>query len=214
MQKTFPINNPVLKYLSSLDPKCLGVAASAMKKLSHFFPSSIKEDEIDLYHGEVDQFHLAEDVLPVFKLTDEKTPGRIDKWWTNVLASHNFPHLGCVVKAALSIFTGPRVEQSFSGMNNIIDSTSNRILVDTFSAIQTVRFDLLASKQKSVSKYHRKNYLLSPIRPRLCIKMKSSFDAHNKKLMAKQKRKADGQKEMGFAPLIKKRNLCTNGLKN
>ena len=102
------------------------------------------------------------------------------------LAAHNFPHLGHVVKAASSIFTGPRVEQSFSGMNNIIDSTSNRMLVDTFSAIQTVRFDLLASKQKSVSKYHRKNYLLSPIKPRLCIKMKSSFDAHNKKLIKKK----------------------------
>ena len=93
------------------------------------------------------------------------------------LILNSFPHLGCVVKAALSIFTGPRVEQLFSGMNNIIDSTSNRMIVDTFSAIQTITFDLLASKQKSVSKYNRKNYLLSPIRPRLCIKMKSSFDA-------------------------------------
>ena len=85
MQKTFPINNPVLKYLSSLDPKCHGVqvAASAMKKLSPFFPSIIKEDEIDLYHGR----RCSTSIL----LTDEKTPGRIDEWWA---CCSQFPTFG------------------------------------------------------------------------------------------------------------------------
>ena len=114
---------------------------------------------------EVDCFHLAQDVPSKFK-ADGKSPRRVDVWWAEVLSTHDFTHLGCVVIAAQSIFTGPRIEQSFSGMNNIITGTTNRLHIDTFAAIQTVKFHLLESKQKSVNRYPCHNYLHSSVNPK------------------------------------------------
>ena len=46
--------------------------------------------------------------------------------------------------AALSCFHGPQVESSFSMMGDILDSRSGRIRVDTYGAIQTVKYSLKA----------------------------------------------------------------------
>ena len=141
--------------MASLDPKCHGVevASKAMKSLGSYFPNVIKKEELDDYDADVDQFHLAKDLPSIWK-DDGKTPQRSDHWWAEVLKNYNLVYLGKVVKAALSIFTGPRIEQSFSLMNNTITSTTNRLLTDTFSALQTVKMDLIASKQKSSQRYH------------------------------------------------------------
>ena len=53
--------------------------------------------------------------------------------------NQSHPILISVVKASLSIFTGPMVESSFSMMNDIIDSRSGRTEIDTYSAIMTVK---------------------------------------------------------------------------
>ena len=50
----------------------------------------------------------------------------------------HYPALKKTISAALSIFTGPRIEQSFSMMNNIITKKTNRLDVTTFGSIQTV----------------------------------------------------------------------------
>ena len=94
------------------------------------------------------------------KLKDDgKTPVRLDHWWAAVFRKHDFFSLEKVVKAALSIVTGPRIEQSFTGMNSTITSTTNRLNTSTFSALQTVKMDLTASKETSFKRYHRKNFL-------------------------------------------------------
>ena len=44
--------------------------------------------------------------------------------------------------AVLSIFHGPRVEGSFSGMTNIIDPKSDRLDIESYDAMQTeIRVD-------------------------------------------------------------------------
>ena len=138
LQMKLPLDNKFLYYLSAVDPKCHGaeVACRAMKKLGSFFPNVIKEEELDAYDADVDKFHLLKD-LPTWR--DEDKTQRVDHWWNEVLKKHNLVYLGKVVKASLSIFTGPRVEQTFSLMNNTITSTTNRFLTSTFSALQTVK---------------------------------------------------------------------------
>lgn len=59
------------------------------------------------------------------------------EWWAHVLAQTLYPALGNVVEGALSVFHGPRVESSFSWMNDIIDTRSTNINISTFNAIQT-----------------------------------------------------------------------------
>ena len=81
------------------------------------------------YFVEVNKFQL-EKRLPVYE-----PPSPIDVWWNNVFKLNEYPALTKVVMAALSIFTGPHVETSFSMMNDIIDKRSSRVDVSTYSAI-------------------------------------------------------------------------------
>ena len=172
-----------------------------MKELSKFFPKVIKEEGLDAFDSEVDQYHLLEDV-PDWK--DGTT--RLDHWWNEVLKKHNFLHLGKMVnKACLSIFTGPRVEQSFSLMNNTITSTTNRLLVSTFDALQTVKMELLASKQTSTQRYFRRNFLKSPINPWISKGIQKSYGVLKKRRMIKRKRKADRFSAMGVKAVPKKK---------
>ena len=55
-----------------------------------------------------------------------------------------------MVIAVLTIFHGPRVEGSFSGMTDIIDSKSGRLDIESYDAMQTVKYALMAN-QVSVS---------------------------------------------------------------
>ena len=57
--------------------------------------------------------------------------------WSLMFDFDGYPHLSKVIKACLSIFTGPMIEQSFSTMNNVINKKTNRINVETVNAIQT-----------------------------------------------------------------------------
>ena len=52
--------------------------------------------------------------------------------------------------AVLLIFHGPRVEGSLSGLTDIIDSKSGRLDIESYDAMQTVKYALVAN-QVSVS---------------------------------------------------------------
>ena len=56
--------------------------------------------------------------IPEFQLDTnlpEFTKGiRLDEWWTKVFNTGSYPSLSAVVKAALSVFTGPQIEWSLS----------------------------------------------------------------------------------------------------
>ena len=77
------------------------------------------------------------------------TPERLNHWWAAVFKNHKLCSLEMLVKVTLSIVVGPRVEQSFTGMNSTITSSTNRLHTSTFSALRTVKMDLTATKQTS-----------------------------------------------------------------
>ncbi|KAJ8039827.1 hypothetical protein HOLleu_13950 [Holothuria leucospilota] len=52
---------------------------------------------------------------------------------------------------------GPRIEQSFSIMNHVVTKKTNRLDVETFSANQTVKYDLMNSGESAIQRYHRAN---------------------------------------------------------
>ena len=105
-----------------------------------------------MHDTDVDRFHLATDLPSVYQ-NDGSSPIRLDEWWAKVFANERFPTLARLIKATLSIFTCPVIEQSFSGMNDIITAKTNRLSIDTFSAVQSVKFDLHASKKTSFGRY-------------------------------------------------------------
>ena len=98
----------------------------------------------------------------------------------------SYPAMKPVVKCALSIFTGPRVEQSFRIMNEVICPKTNRLHVSTFAAIQMVKYDLQAHHQSAIERYRRKDKLKSPVDTYLCKSMQTAYRRHKEKEAKKQ----------------------------
>ena len=182
MQKKLPMKNPVLKCLSALDPKAQGHSEtfSCLKDLGNMFEHHMSTEQHNAYDKAARKMQI--DKLPVFE-----EGARLDRWWNEVFKS--YPDMKQVVKCCLSIFTGPRVEQSFSIMNNIICPKTNRLDVSTFGAIQTVKYVLQASHQTAIERYQRKDKLKSPVDTHLCNHMQTAYRRHKKKQVEKQSKK-------------------------
>ena len=203
IQSKFPLNNNVLKTLTSIDPACHGttIAATIMKRLKTYLPSVIPKAEHNAFDLEVNKYHLDKNIPKA--VNEDGSSKRLDTWWAEVFDVGGYPHLSKVIKACLSIFTGPMIEQSFSTMNNVINKKTNRINVETVNAIQTVKYDLKAKNEITISRYHRTNVLRSPIDRRLCYRGHHSYALYKKKLETvrnKRKRKRD---EMGTKEVSK-----------
>ena len=108
IQNKFPLKNSVLKLLSCIDPACHGssVGVEMMKQLSNCFPTVNTPSMKDEYDREVDKYHPCSNFPSSFSK-------RLDEWWSEVLRSLDCPHLSMLNKSAMSIFTGPIIEQSF-----------------------------------------------------------------------------------------------------
>ena len=91
---------------------------------------------------------------------------RLDKWWSVVFNTGKYPALSAVVKACLSIFTGPQVESSLSIMNDIIKKKSGRMLTETYSAIIGTKYHVIASGKISFELFHPKNIFRDPVNGR------------------------------------------------
>lgn len=80
----------------------------------------------------------------------------IVEWWGHVFdKSDKFPSLSVMVKCCLSIFHVPRVESSFTLMNDVIDQKSDNMTVQTFNAIQTVKYSLQTTGKTAVQLFRR-----------------------------------------------------------
>lgn len=65
---------------------------------------------------------------------------RVDTWYHASGSFSKYPVLGLMVRACLSIFHGPQVESSFNTMGDILSTKSSSMKIDTFYAIQTVKY--------------------------------------------------------------------------
>jgi hypothetical protein len=90
--------------------------------------------------------------------------------------------LAKVVKAAISIFTGPQVEQSFSVMNNVISGTTNRMDISTYSAMQSVKYNLSAKHTTSLKSYHRDDILKTPVDKSVVYHVSTAYGRYKRKL--------------------------------
>ena len=107
---------------------------------------------------------------------------RLDVWWSKIFETKCYPILGSVLKASLSIFTGPMVENSFSMMNDIIDSRSGRTEIDTYSAIMTVKYQLKSARVTASSKFHRKDILRDNVNGNMWYYIQTARSRYKKRL--------------------------------
>ncbi|KFM61568.1 hypothetical protein X975_11224, partial [Stegodyphus mimosarum] len=75
---------------------------------------------------------------------------RLDEWWAKVFADGSYPALSKMVKAILSFFHGPQVESAFSSMSSVLEKECGRMSIDTFSAIQTVKYKFLSCNKSAL----------------------------------------------------------------
>ena len=128
-------------------------------------------------HQEILQYNVDQS-LPSFQDGDD-----VVRWWACVDYTGKYPGLCQAVKAAMSIFHGPLVESSFNIMGNIIDQRtftfkdgtfkdgkdgSTSMNINTFSAIQTVKYTLQSRKMSAVNKFSRDESKFEPVDRRLC----------------------------------------------
>ena len=102
-----------------------------------------------------------------------------------------------MVSAILSIFHGSKVESTFSVMDNVVDPSSGRMNMETYSAVQDIKYALKSrapnEDNKSVRMFHRNDRLFSPVDPTLSNSMGNSYKTYKKtnkeKKDEKEKRK-------------------------
>ena len=104
IQSKFPLNNNVLKTLTSIDPACDGttIGATIMKRLKTYLPSVIPEAEHNAFDLEVNKYHLDKNIPKAVNKNGSNK--RLDTWWAEMFDVDGYPHLSKVIKACLSLY--------------------------------------------------------------------------------------------------------------
>ena len=96
----------------------------------------------------------------------------------------------------MTCFCGPAVDSSFSVMNNILDDKSTRMGVDTYSAIQTVKYALHSTGKPAVECFARKDVKHTPVNHRMCCLMSGAAAAYKGKLKKAREERDEKQAAM------------------
>jgi len=97
------------------------------------------------------------------------------------------------VDSILSCFHGPQVESSFNIMNDVIDSKSGRINIDTYSSIQTVKYGIKSAEKNTIEYFKKKDYLHEKVDATLCSNLRSSCRQY-KAVLARKKEQSEERK--------------------
>ena len=111
-----------------------------------------------------------------------------------------------MVAASLSIFHGLVVESSFSVMNDVMDSKSNRMNVAICSAIQTVNYSLRARNVSCIEFLKREDIHFSPVNQKLCLALRSAgaqYSSQKKQVANEKKKRREQFKIKDSKPLSK-----------
>ena len=117
--------------------------------------------------------------------------------------SGRYPHLSKVVAAALSIFHGPQVESSFNIMGDVIDAKKNRLNIETFSAIQSIKYSLRRRKTSAIDFTKREDPIFDPVNKKMCYNLRAAA--------ARYKAQKD---ERAAAKMARKKGYKQNGQKS
>lgn len=170
LQKKMPVANKLLQRVSALDPLVRGehIAMRYMLELPSFVSNVLTENELSVYDMEVRCFHVDRELPPA------STHTRLDTWWGAIFATSKFPSLSKLVAALMSCFHGPQVEGSFSHMSGIMNTSTARMNVQTYSSIQTVKYSLMASGKTATEYFNQPDFLHDPVNGHLVQNMRGA----------------------------------------
>ncbi|GFQ89997.1 putative ATP-dependent RNA helicase an3 [Trichonephila clavata] len=157
--------------------------------MSHIFSDNEKskvEAEIRLYQSDID---ITKEMLYTSDESGNQVKCTIDKYWSKVFNlkddftnDYKYPTLAKLVKACLSCFHGPLVESAFNLMDTLVTDYRTSLKIDSLDAVQTIKYDLMASKETSCEKYGSKNPMTDPIHKDLLLNMNRSWKTYQEDL--------------------------------
>lgn len=126
-----PLNNPIITALWALNPSWIQdeSVGGAWITLGKALPNVVDPKEI----GQID-FKVA----CAESYSEERRRLDVD-WWSGVMRDVRFPILGKMVKAFLSIFTGPLIEGSFNLIDDILEADRCSMTLETYERLAIVK---------------------------------------------------------------------------
>lgn len=188
-----PLQNKILKSSAFLDPRTAMTSQSLkyLGRLPDLVKNVIRDNTTaDQYDLELRKFQ--DDDLPAFEDGD-----RIDKWWSEIQRCGRYPQLSRMALALLTCFHGPQVENSFSAMNNIINEKTPSLDLSTYSALQSVRYNLKAANKSAIQFFRKEDPIHDRVDPALVKNMASSRAQYTEKLANCVQKKRGGKATSG-----------------
>ncbi|GBN11906.1 hypothetical protein AVEN_263872-1 [Araneus ventricosus] len=203
-----PFANPFLKAVSSLDPcnRKTSVALELMKELPLYASNVVQDSEKEAYDLEIHNFqndHFSD-------IVEES----VDLWWR---IPQNILLLSRMTFALLTCFHEPKVESSFSIMNNVVTPGSNTLNVSTFNAMQCIKYELRSQKKKkksAVCMFSKHDFLKEKVDPKLVRNVRNSRNVYfvklkqNKSLREERIKELNASKEKALTKKSCKKDVC------
>ncbi|XP_056441350.1 uncharacterized protein LOC130378664 [Gadus chalcogrammus] len=151
--KNLPLRNRTITSLSALAPSMIleESVQGAFNTLAKALPNVVKSEELGQLDDEVRAYQIDSDLGAQAKCYEENTSQIDVDWWSKILASKTpggglrFPVLGKLVKAVLSLFTGPLIEGSFNIMDDIIENDRVRLNIETYEGLAIIKSHMKAT---------------------------------------------------------------------
>jgi hypothetical protein len=187
LQKKLPLNSDILTCISALDPTARGhtLTLKRLKRLPHLVKNVLNEEDMELYASEIYKYQVDRQLPP--PVDEDGKQIQIDIWWSHMFQQNQYPAFSKIVKALLTCFHGPQVESTFSMMGNILDKQSSNMQIETYSALQTVKYKLLSENKSAVEYFQKKDPLHDPVSSKLSYNLKNSCNMHEKEKEDKRK---------------------------
>ncbi|KAL8580377.1 hypothetical protein ACOMHN_037476 [Nucella lapillus] len=120
-------------------------------RLGKSLPNVVPENDLGVLDSEVREFYADRQIVALAKAFDNSRD-RIDvDFWSKVFQTEKYPVLSRLVKALLTIFTGPLVEGTFNLMDDIIRPDRSKLLTENYEAVAVIKSHLKSLKVKATT---------------------------------------------------------------
>ena len=213
IQSKVSLENETLKAFSAIDPLLVCspnklvlkrlLPLSLSLSLSPLIPTVSEEEEENTFQKEVHALCVNGNLPST--LNDEDNEVDFPEWWGKI--SDRYSVTFKVVCAILSIFHGPRVESTFSVINNVIGQNSGRMNIETYGAIQDIKYALKTRKpckeNRSVKVFSHSDRLYSPVDPKISNGMRHSYLKLRQKRSVEKEKKRNSKNTLRLPKLIR-----------
>ena len=196
LQVKLPLDNEFLRAASSIDPTAHGhhLCTRMLKRLKDLVPCNLSDDERQGFDLEVHQL-MVDQNLPAFS---EPEGDRVDEWWAKGHATQRYKAVSKVALAVGCVFHGPRIESSFNTMGDIIHSKSANTKVETYAAVQGIKYNLKARNATAIKLFGKSCPAKDPVDRQMCINIRQSSGVYRRIVDERRVEQQRKQKLMGL----------------